>query len=284
MALNSPGIPDSVGIDELRMTSLLVDRLAQQEEQLLRSLERAETPAEVAGKVQRWLAELADIGGEYMRGLDLQRAKASRRFLALLDAGCETFKALRPTVLQPYEPPARRLLGLPRRFVVRVAEALGLRARTRTHNGAGQGPTIDVDGKALSMALRHALEVIDSAVQKLEPPPPASPGRLQDHVEVLRALQQLLGDAHRDDHALPERTRESIRYITAELEREQIRVRFFGDRRKLSTELKDEAMFDIQESLDSSCRENTTLLPCMLGGDRVLLRGSVVGPARPAKK
>ena len=306
------------------------DHLAGQEEQLVKRLERAGTLEEAALMAQGWLAELADIRGEYLRSLVLRQAKLARRFIAVLEVCCDALKAVRPIVRQERERPAPQRLSSFQWLVAKIAWAVGLRATAAAaetpSSGLGAGgdarplkllrrvlapivggiqvavswlvrivdlrvatpaaaaalsqPAIDIDAEALKTALGEAFELIDRTVERVEPPaPPPEKCRLTDHIEMLESLQQLLGDAHREDGALPPHTRDNLRYLTTELESERIEVRFFDDGREPIPGLDRESMFEVQQSFDPRCQEYTTLLPCFVSEDRVLLRGSVVGPA-----
>lgn len=148
----------------------------------------------------------------------------------------------------------------------------GRRDVDRTVSGMRSQAVVHVDTEALQARLSHALGALDKLVERAAAVRPsiASAGPVIEDPGFTELLQDLMEARETSDGEYALRVLRSLRAV---LERHGIRVvSFDGANRNL---------FEFTPTVDSSPRE-VTLRPALVHEGRVLRRGLVAAPSRPA--
>lgn len=290
------------------MTTLL-DYYANLRENLRAQLARAQSLDEVLSAVRGAVVSLSE---QYLRGLNKQQAVlATAIFNALtlsLDALLKT-KSQRPSGSTGQSPNAQPpvveasniggalggaamgavlggLLGalLGTAFGLFVAAGVSRMKPRRVEVAIAPGakggqPQLTVDVEGLLDYLAQALETVDRTVAEFGRVSKPQEPTLEDHPRILELLQNLLGESQGYEAQLPPIIATRIKEIPGVLRQEGLQPVFYRPETKEEEEAR--ALFQFEPSLDPHRIEYATLLPAILKGDRLVLIGRVVEPAKP---
>jgi hypothetical protein len=132
---------------------------------------------------------------------------------------------------------------------------------------------VQVDKSALLSSLGDALNTIDLAVAASENNKTIDASGIEELPELLNFLQRLSGASFLDR---PQMTLELVKLLPQILIEQGIRIQMYRSQDESSRR----EYFDFEPNIDRSAQEYITITPALWKGDRLLLRGRVIEPAR----
>ncbi|PSB45075.1 hypothetical protein C7B80_18245 [Cyanosarcina cf. burmensis CCALA 770] len=132
---------------------------------------------------------------------------------------------------------------------------------------------VQVDKSALLNSLGDALNTIDLAVAASENNKTIDASGIEELPELLNFLQRLSGASFLDR---PQMTLELVKLLPQILIEQGIRIQMYRSQDESSRR----EYFDFEPNIDRSAQEYINITPALWKGDRLLLRGRVIEPAR----
>ncbi|MBE9017582.1 hypothetical protein C7Y66_01595 [Chroococcidiopsis sp. CCALA 051] len=132
---------------------------------------------------------------------------------------------------------------------------------------------VQVDKSAILNSLGDALNTIDLAVAASENNKTIDASGIEELPELLNFLQRLSGASFLDR---PQMTLELVKLLPQILIEQGIRIQMYRSQDESSRR----EYFDFEPNIDRSAQEYITITPALWKGDRLLLRGRVIEPAR----
>ncbi|MBD2307609.1 hypothetical protein H6G17_19235 [Chroococcidiopsis sp. FACHB-1243] len=132
---------------------------------------------------------------------------------------------------------------------------------------------VQVDKSAILNSLGDALNSIDLAVAASETKKTIDASGIEELPELLNFLQRLSGASFLDR---PQMTLELVKLLPQILIEQGIRIQMYRSQDESSRR----EYFDFEPNIDRSAQEYITITPALWKGDRLLLRGRVIEPAR----
>ncbi len=142
-------------------------------------------------------------------------------------------------------------------------------------------PELEVDEfvlQLLPLYLEDKFELIDRAVASKAPLPPPPTPEIEDHEILLEFLQSLLGDSSYKRDQLTDFTLQKINKLATILRNYGITAKFYEHSDEPNALREAQSLFSFEPSINKNRKEYTTVIPALLRGNRVILRGRVFTP------
>jgi hypothetical protein len=237
--------------------------------ELRRQLDKAATLEQVVMLVRDSLEALREVS---LKNLTAPQARTALPMLDVLSIVIGSLSSATKTQVWYTRTEMSRRSSLPfSRVWQAVTSLLGLHPAERTR------VTIQVDSQMLLNTITQALSIIDRTLPLPDlSSSPAEKLDLANLQDVLKFLQELLGVSNKPDAGYLHLKAEQIPDL---LQDYGISVEFYQPDVDAQFDTSAERKHKFEPSIDADIKEYQVLLPALLAGDRVLLRGRVTKPA-----
>jgi hypothetical protein len=250
----------------------LVGLYRERQNELQRKIDEAEDPQRALAFLMREVEALREA---YSGDLTVPQVRITSHLFDALSLSLKGFTdALGRQQQRTEPPPAEHPSSRSGRWIGGFSS--GKPKRRQPEAPPGHHVSVRIDGRVLSYALAQVCEVIDRAVESQKhvqaPEPIKEPSGLESFPDLLRLLQNLIGDAQeKNANMVVKRVEKMLPQALS------VYGLHFESYRPEDASLR--GAFDIEDSSDQETGEWVTLLPACMKGDQVILRGRVIKPA-----